>query len=216
MVDRERNDPVHTRVKPGQREPSTRLPSETVTTACFDGRRRFDLHLGVSIRAFRRDLRLAVEDVSQTQFVPAPVLPTPDARRAPAAWTPVPVRSITRAWWVKGLSFSVESPVVRLTFRLRNGRAGSRTAAGLFDRGVEEDAQHVAAPLSRGLTVRPSGGTCCPPSDSRFVQEDVGIGVQTEELSRIVFIAASAPGVEGDRRSSLPCRSTAGRVCWSR
>ena len=65
---------------------------------------------------------------------------------------------------------------------------------------MEIDAQHVAALLEQGFDFGgPAAEHVVRRQDLRFVQEDVGIGVQTEELQPDVFIAArQRSGVEGD------------------
>lgn len=183
------------------REPSTRLPSETVTTAFSTGAAA-SISTCVSTRAASDETScLAVEYVFQTQLVPAlKFYRTPDARRNQPR-TPVPAVMIARLAGEGAEFFPVESPVVRLIVpSLVTVGQGFVLRQGLVDRGVEIDAQYVAALLEQGFDFGgPAAEHVVRRQDPGFVQEDVGIGVQTEELQPDVFVAArQRSGVEGD------------------
>ena len=95
-----------------------------------------------------RIVRLAVEYVFQTQAVPTlQFYRTPDARcNQPRA--PVPAVMIARLPGERAELFPGKSPVVRLIVpSLVTVGEGFVLRQGLFDRGVEIDAQHVATLL---------------------------------------------------------------------
>ena len=142
-----------------------------------------------------------MEYVFQTQAVPTlQFYRTPDAR-CNQPRPPVPAVMIARLPGERAELFPGKSPVVRLIVpSLVTVGEGFVLRQGLFDRGVEIDAQHVATLLEQGFDF------CGPAAEHvvrrqylRFVQEDVGIGVQTEEFQPDVFVAArQCAGVEGD------------------
>ena len=202
MLDRERDaDPVHARVELHAARTEHPFAVGDGDDGVFDGRCRFDLHLRLDTGGFGRDLRLAVEYVFQTQLVPAlKFYRTPDARRNQPR-TPVPAVMIARLAGEGAEFFPVESPVVRLIVpSLVTVGQGFVLRQGLVDRGVEIDAQYVAALLEQGFDFGgPAAEHVVRRQDPGFVQEDVGIGVQTEELQPDVFVAArQRSGVEGD------------------